>query len=693
MTPITETDDLYPETVPQLELTDPVLGGPSGPSNAAAIALANRTRYLKAALDALGPGGVGSAENVGTGVGLYVGTEGGALQFLSLLEGTGVTLTPLPTGLRIDVVAGSGGGGSGTAARIKVVTTDFGAIGDGVTADRAAFDAAHTGTDPDWPIIVPSGSYNLGGTDLVTDGRRWVLEGNTQFTNGRLRQCMFERRNPMGTVDVWYDRGALMFEQRTPLRLGGQSITPALNIGSADPEQSSKGTVLYADGHSNFLAIKPEEPYNPVEINLYSYAYSGRANGVTGTNRLIRNTASCPASMPFLPEMVGKCLYFMGVKLKVLSRVSDNEVTVSLLNGGVVSFLTASEGTYHVTYTMFRGTCSTTGTAVTWKSGHKFYGYLESWNPSSHIVINGTPYIVSDVADMDHLTLASSAEVQTDVQWVGYAEVDGETTALRLNHAITGEQLTIMTSAGALDNLGPAYLIKTDKGVGSWNPIVFQNGGKDALAISWNPTLGRACLGFGEGLREGLKFPFEFNGSARFENLALRLNAIEETRTDTDEAVLAFNFYGFNGGFTRYRNTNFYNGKGQQILGLTGSNMRATFATVPYIGTDPIGKAAAWVNVSGFGNGFTQLSTGTPVSYRLDGLNGTVRLKGALSTSGATNATTAFTLPVGQRPPQTMIFPGYGSSFVQINTDGTVRPTWGVDPGTIMLDGITFPLA
>lgn len=47
MTDITQTPDNYPEGVYQLAVTDPVLGGPEGPDNKAAIALANRTHYQR----------------------------------------------------------------------------------------------------------------------------------------------------------------------------------------------------------------------------------------------------------------------------------------------------------------------------------------------------------------------------------------------------------------------------------------------------------------------------------------------------------------------------------------------------------------------------------------------------------------------------------------------------------------------
>lgn len=579
----------------------------------------------------------------------------------------------------------------GESSEISVTT--FGAVGDGVANDRTAFSTAHSTVDPSRAIYVPAGTYNLGVEDLITDARRWIFGGTVTFTAGRLRQSLFEIHNSTsGTIDEFYDPGALFWLNRTR-RMGGARQNPAFNLGSADPE-SPHGTAFFADGHPNFVALQPDDPYNPVEINLYNYCTVGRGTSVVGTNQITRNLSAWSASMPFLPEFIGKCLYWNGVKYKVLTVPNQNTVTVSLMNGTAVSFTSAITKTYHFTYTIFRSVVNVSGTAVTRVKGHRFFDYLVTAlnNPTSVIVINGTQYSVESVTDADHLTLTSSAGTLTNASATAYAEIDGETTALRLNHAMLGEQLTIMTSAGSQDGLGAAYLFKEDKGAGDWYPMVFQIAGRDGLAVANDLTTGKTFIGVGDGRRKPT-CELDVNGMIRNSHLSLRQNSIERHDEDTDGTVVAINYSGYAGGNTRTRDLEIYNGKGQQILGLTGSNMRATFATVPYIGTDPIGKAAAWVNVSGFGNGFTQLSTGTPVSYRLDGLNGTVRLKGALSTSGATNATTAFTLPVGQRPPQTMIFPGYGSSFVQINTDGTVRPTWGVDPDTIMLDGITFPIA
>ena len=101
------------------------------------------------------------------------------------------------------------------------------------------------------------------------------------------------------------------------------------------------------------------------------------------------------------------------------------------------------------------------------------------------------------------------------------------------------------------------------------------------------------------------------------------------------------------------------------------------------------GGSLTWTSVPTFGAGFSLFGVGTPVAYRKDPHN-IIRLRGALGTSGATNAGTAFTLPVGYRPTQTLLFPGFGASFIEVWTDGTVHPSWGTDPGLITLDGIAF---
>lgn len=539
------------------------------------------------------------ADNIGTGVSVYSNTTSNRLKFKKITPGTNVSISETSDTITIN----ASGGGGGTSGRYTTVTTDFGAVGDGTTNDSAAFTSAHATTTPGWPIYVPAGTYNLGGSTITATGRRWILEGTVSFTNGSIKESMFERQNSsLGTIDVHYEPGGSMYEQRTPFRLGGQYVTPALSIGSADSNQSSKGTIVYADGHSNFLAVKPEEINNPIELNMYSYCPSGRANGVVGTNRLIRNTSSFAPSMAFQSEWVGKALYFNGVKYKVLSYVSANEVTLINYNGSAVSFTTNAEGTYHFTYTIFRGKCNTNGTLVTQVSGHKFFGYLSNVFPSSVIVINGTQYAVSSVSSTTSLTLTTSAGVQTNVDFVGYAEIDGETSAIRMNHSITGEQLTLMTSAGALDGRGSAYLIKTDKGAGDWRPIVVQNGGQDGLSVTYNAAANKTYVGIGDNLRNPTS-QLQVGGQTRIENVAIRNNAIEEFGSNA-EATLALNYYGYNNTFDHFRNTEVFNGKGERIAKFNGSTKVVDFVNTPTINGVPIsggGGSTQFVDITTYG--------------------------------------------------------------------------------------------
>lgn len=492
----------------------------------------------------------------------------------------------------------------GESSEISVTT--FGAVGDGVANDRTAFSTAHSTVDPSRAIYVPAGTYNLGVEDLITDARRWIFGGTVTFTAGRLRQSLFEIHNSTsGTIDEFYDPGALFWLNRTR-RMGGARQNPAFNLGSADPE-SPHGTAFFADGHPNFVALQPDDPYNPVEINLYNYCTVGRGTSVVGTNQITRNLSAWSASMPFLPEFIGKCLYWNGVKYKVLTVPNQNTVTVSLMNGTAVSFTSAITKTYHFTYTIFRSVVNVSGTAVTRVKGHRFFDYLVTAlnNPTSVIVINGTQYSVESVTDADHLTLTSSAGTLTNASATAYAEIDGETTALRLNHAMLGEQLTIMTSAGSQDGLGAAYLFKEDKGAGDWYPMVFQIAGRDGLAVANDLTTGKTFIGVGDGRRKPT-CELDVNGMIRNSHLSLRQNSIERYDEDADGTVVAINYSGYAGGNTRTRDLEIYNGKGALIARASGATKVIDFINTPTVGGVPIsggggGGVSSVVDVTAFG--------------------------------------------------------------------------------------------
>jgi hypothetical protein len=102
------------------------------------------------------------------------------------------------------------------------------------------------------------------------------------------------------------------------------------------------------------------------------------------------------------------------------------------------------------------------------------------------------------------------------------------------------------------------------------------------------------------------------------------------------------------------------------------------------------GRNAAWTRVAGgigFQNSWTDYdTTGSwhPAAYRKVGDRGEVR---GLIKNGAANSV-AFTLPVGYRPTQTLIFVGHGiwssSAYVALRFDVGADGTVYIDPPAVM---------
>lgn len=91
----------------------------------------------------------------------------------------------------------------------------------------------------------------------------------------------------------------------------------------------------------------------------------------------------------------------------------------------------------------------------------------------------------------------------------------------------------------------------------------------------------------------------------------------------------------------------------------------------------------SWVNYGEFAG----------AGYRKDTL-GLVHLKGLVK-GGATN-NSVFTLPVGYRPAEKMLFSGHSTlanSYIEINTDGTIVPSFGSAITYLDLSAITFKAA
>lgn len=431
-----------------------------------------------------------------------------------------------------------------------ISVTEYGALYNGVFDCRPAFLAAIS-SDATALYSPPGDCYlssdvEITGKVLLSDGTVFVGPGRvtsavvTYTANGMVFGNIESRTN-------WY--------QQPAITAGGQQQAIALAIGGAIESQGSESTLLFADGHSNFIALKPSEQFNPVEINFYNQSITGLAYNVAGTNRFIQHTDQWTPP-PFTADMVGLAIYSEGVTYKIISFLNDREVGVSLWGGGAVSFPGTLHNTFHIVYSVFRGEVDTAGAIVTRKSGHTFQGYL--MNTTSVLRINGVTYAIQTIDSEDQITLTTSAGTQTGVPYVSYADIEGETTAFRFNHSDIGEQLTIQTNAQ-----DACYYIKTNAGIGKFRPIVIQNGGNTAVGIPSNGYVGI-------GKREP-SAPLDVAGEIRGTSLALRTNSLENYANNGDSSV-SINYSGYLGGNSFFRDTDIYNGKGGLMLRVSASN-------------------------------------------------------------------------------------------------------------------------
>jgi hypothetical protein len=83
--------------------------------------------------------------------------------------------------------------------REVVSVKDFGAVGDGVAGDSAAFSKANAATPSGAPIFVPAGTYNLDYSFTCT-GRNWILEGATLTGVGSLTGGILISRTGAGAA-------------------------------------------------------------------------------------------------------------------------------------------------------------------------------------------------------------------------------------------------------------------------------------------------------------------------------------------------------------------------------------------------------------------------------------------------------------------------------------------------------------
>lgn len=347
---------------------------------------------------------------------------------------------------------------------------DYGAVGDGITNDQTAFDAAVAASSNN-SVYLPDGDYLITthpGTDVETLGPGRIYLSGTGDVNGKI-------------VHIGVSEATDQF------RRGGFSI------GGEGPGPDG---VLYAPGGGPGLTkVQPTYEGQQLQVQHYSGGYFGIADSVISTAFIDITSGPTLASTPRIAagDLIGYEEVVYRIKT-IEPGATAQRIELETEAGGAVSFASSATGTFGHCYNYNVGTCDTNGTACTWVSGD----YYESLRDAAeaYVTIDGVKYDISSRTDYKNLVLSTSAGVQTGVSCV-LKTITAERRAVVINletlHGGNEENLTIF---GTIDQ---KWFIKAgDASAGSNRSIIFRSGtnadDSDRNHMTIHPT-GRVFVG------------------------------------------------------------------------------------------------------------------------------------------------------------------------------------------------------
>ncbi len=328
----------------------------------------------------------------------------------------------------------------------------FGAVGDedgtgSGTDDTAAFDAAFALSAL---VYIPVGGYKVTKTyaDKSMFGPGLLYINGTELMGKRLRVGISD---PGGTYNV--PRGVV--------------------IGAEGP--GPDGMELNSQ-HPAWMQIQPTRDGDECQVQLYSMGTAGIGEAQSGTDEVQVSYAGFPAASEDLME-VGDYISFAGTEYLIDTITFSGGVlqsfTVTTLASGAVSFGSTFTDTFYHQYQWSVGTCDTSGTAVTWKSGD-YFNQGSSVSGQTKIKIDGTTYTVSSITDFKNLVISSTAGTQSDVAFVQKdLALSKHMTLLRMQTLKGSHE----ESFQIYQRLNGRFVLSTQfAGDGSYRPMVFRSG-------------------------------------------------------------------------------------------------------------------------------------------------------------------------------------------------------------------------
>lgn len=327
--------------------------------------------------------------------------------------------------------------------RELVSVTDFGAVGDGVTSDTAAFALAATASSV---VVVPAGMNCYLSSDIENANCTFVLHGSI-IGPGKIR-------------------GNVVRHGSNVLAVGknAENLSQGLQIGGGDTSYGSGGVIAAPDGHASWLRFQPSKNQSPVEMVVYPTAAQGRASAAIGTNQVTRVSGTA-----FSAEWVGKKVYLGNGVYKVSAVANADNLTVTTTAGGVVSFASSFTETFHVAYISGSGVCDVVGATVTRGSGDPFLAFITG---QFLFKINGVERAVSAFGDIDTYTLAAAPGDLAGASYTFETDINDQLTTLRLQKLVGADEENLSLYA----RYDGYWVHALYAGSGKYRPLVIGSG-------------------------------------------------------------------------------------------------------------------------------------------------------------------------------------------------------------------------